>query len=156
MQLNEEKNRQVLPMGWSAEEELIIATIQRTEFVPRPEAIRRMQRRKHASRRLAARHLCRNPRCTRGEDRGPGSLAHLRADALYCNATCKKAGQRSLKRKNRSSNSHCFCGSKGDKSDSLLSPPYQRERGAQIVRNRKHNLLDRIEQVGSPGPGLEG
>jgi hypothetical protein len=30
MQLSEEQNRKVLPMGWSAEEELIIKTIQQT------------------------------------------------------------------------------------------------------------------------------
>jgi hypothetical protein len=126
MQINEEQNRQVSPMGWSAEEELFIETIQRTEFVQRPEAIRRMQRRKHASRRLAARCSCRNPRCTRGEDGGAGSLAHLRADALYCNAACKKAGQRSLKRKNRASNRQYLCGSKGDKSVSVALPPPRR------------------------------
>ena len=28
---------------------------------------------------LRTRRLCRNPRCTRGDDGGPGSLAHLRA-----------------------------------------------------------------------------
>jgi hypothetical protein len=92
--------------AWTAEEELIIATIQQTESVPRAEAIRCMQRRKKASRPVAespavptTQRLCRNPRCRRGEDGGPGSLAHLRADALYCNATCKKAGQRSLNAK---------------------------------------------------------
>jgi hypothetical protein len=122
MKLTEALNRKVSPMGWSAEEELIIATIQRTEFVPRPEAIRLMQRRKHASRRLTASRLCRNPRCTRGEDRGPGSLAHLRVDALYCNATCKKAGQRSLKRENRGVSRQCLSGCKGDKSVSVALP----------------------------------
>src|ERR1019366_3689938 len=162
------QNRRVLTMGWSAEEECVIATIQETELVSRPEAIRRMQRRKKLSplataltsmkrgTKVATGRLCQNPRCTRGEDHGPGSLAHLRADALYCNATCKKAGQRSLRRENRSSNRQCLCGSKGDKSGSLLSPPYQRERGAQIVRSQKHNLLDRTEPVGPPGAGLEG
>jgi hypothetical protein len=120
--------------GWSEEEESIIATIQQTESVPRPEAIRRMQRRKKLSPSdaalttkrptgLATGRLCRNPRCTRGDDRGPGSLAPLRADALYCNTTCKKAALRSLKHKNRTSNRQCLCGSRGDKFSSLLSPP---------------------------------
>lgn len=120
--------------GWSAEEERVIETIQRTESVLRPEAIRRMQRRKKTSGMptglaplkretiLAAVRLCQNPRCNRGEDHGRGSLAHLRADALYCNATCKKAGQRSLKRKNRASSGQCLCGSKGDKSVSVALP----------------------------------
>jgi len=134
MQLTEAQNRKVSPMGWSAEEELVIATIQQTESVPRPEAIRRMQRRKRMSSvstdRPLSRHgltratgrLCQNPRRTRGEGRGPGSLAHLRADALYCNATCKKAGQRSLKRENRGLSRQCLCGSKGDKSESVAPP----------------------------------
>jgi transcriptional regulator with XRE-family HTH domain len=34
MQFNEEQNRNVLTLGWSAEEELMIATIQQTESVP--------------------------------------------------------------------------------------------------------------------------
>jgi hypothetical protein len=38
MQINEEQNRKVLPMGWSAEEELFIARIHQTESVRRPEA----------------------------------------------------------------------------------------------------------------------
>lgn len=38
--------------------------------------------------------VCQNPRCRRGDGGGPGSLAHLRADAVYCNTTCKKAVQR--------------------------------------------------------------
>jgi len=105
---------------------------------------------------LATERLCRNPRCTRGEDGGPASLAHLRADALYCDATCKKAGQRSSNRQHRSSSRQGLCGPKGDKIDSLLLPPYQHEQGGQIVRNQKHNLLDRTELVGSPGAGLEG
>jgi hypothetical protein len=49
MLLSEEQDRKVLPMGWSAEEELIIKTIQQTELVPRAEALRRMRRRKKAS-----------------------------------------------------------------------------------------------------------
>ena len=120
MQLDEAQNRKLSPMGWSAEEELVIATIQQNESVPRPEAIRRMQRRKMKSRMATNRtssmrdaapapgRVCRNPRCKRGDNQGPGSLAHLRADALYCNATCKKAGQRSLKLKNRASNRQCL------------------------------------------------
>jgi hypothetical protein len=134
MELTESQNLKLLPMGWSAEEERVIVTIQQTELGSRPEALRRMQRRKKLSplatamkpsRRetiLAASRMCRNPRCTRGEDHGPGSLAHLRADALYCNATCKKAGQRSRNRENRASNRQCLCGSKGDKSVSVALP----------------------------------
>jgi hypothetical protein len=134
MQLAEAQSAQTA-QSWSAEEELIIKTIQHAESVPRAEAIRRMQRRKKTSRIAtdrtsskrvavpAAGRMCRNPRCTRGEDHIPGSLAHLRADALYCDATCKKAGQRSLKRENRASNRQCLSWSKGDKSGSLLSPP---------------------------------
>jgi hypothetical protein len=135
MSLNEKQNRRVLPMGWSAEEELIIKTIQQAESVPRAEAIRRMQRRRKTSgastdRTLLKRttvfatgRMCRNPQCTRGEDHGAGSLAHLRADAQYCNATCKKAGQRSLKHENLAPNRQCLCGSKGDKSVSCSLTP---------------------------------
>ena len=130
------------------EEELTITTIQHTESVSRSEAIRRMQRRKKLSPLatalkslnrgaiLGSGRLCRNPQCTRGEDHGPGSLAHLRADALYCNAACKKAAQRGPNRRNRASNRQCLCGSKGDKNGSLLPPPYRGVRGAQIARNR--------------------
>jgi hypothetical protein len=111
--------------GWSADEELVIATIQETELVSRPEAIRRMQRRKKSPglaigtkslkrpAAYAASRMCWNPRCTRGEDHGPGSLIHLRADARYCNATCKKAGQRSLKRENRRQIANVYAGLKG-------------------------------------------
>ena len=115
--------------SWSGEEELTIRTIQQAESVPRAEAIRRMQRRKKASRFVADRpavptteRLCRNPRCTRGDDGGPESLAHLRADALYCNATCKKAVQRGSNRQNRPSNRQCLCGSKRGQIGSLRSP----------------------------------
>jgi hypothetical protein len=159
MRLAEEQNRKVLPMGWSAEEELVISTIQQRESVPRPEAIRRMQRRKKASRMAtlltsskrvaapAAGRMCRNPRCTRGDDGGPASLGHLRADALYCDATCKKAGQRSPNRQNRPSNRQCSRGPKGDKSGSLLSLPYQHKRGAQIASNRKQEFLGEPKQL---------
>jgi len=82
---------------------------------------------------LAAERLCRNPQRTRGENGGPGSLAHLRADALYCNPACKKAGQRSPDRGNRASNRRGLCGSKGFKNGALLPPPYQGGRGAQIA-----------------------
>jgi hypothetical protein len=138
MQLTEVQSQQTT-QSWSAEEELLIATIQQSESVTRAEAVRRMQRRKKASRLttdptssehasvLAAGRMCRNPRCTRGEDHGPGALAHLRADALYCNPACKKAGQRSLNRENRTSNRQCLCGSKGDKSGSQLSPHHADE-----------------------------
>jgi hypothetical protein len=71
---------------------------------------------------LATERLCRNPQCTRGDDGGPGSLAHLRADARYCDDTCKKAGQRSLRRENEPSNRQCLCGSRRDKSVSVALP----------------------------------
>jgi hypothetical protein len=134
MQINEEQIQNMLTIGWSAEEEFVIATIQQNELVPRPEAIRRMQRRKKAlsfsgtrppsedETRPAALRLCFNPRCTRGDDGGPASLAHLRADALYCNATCKEAGQKSPNRQNRASNRQCLRGPKGDKSVSIALP----------------------------------
>jgi len=129
MPLTEGQSAQNAGYSWSAEEELIIATIQKAESVPRAEAIRRMQRRKKASRPVADRpavpatqRLCRNPRCTRGDDSGPGSLAHLRADALYCNATCKKAVQRSPKHQNRHPDRQCLCGSNRGQIDSLRSP----------------------------------
>jgi len=121
MQLAEGQSTQTAP-SWSADEELMIKTIQQAESVPRAEAIRRMQRRKHASRRLATRRLCRNPRCTRGDDGGPGSLAHLRADALYCDDACRMAAQRTPKPEKRASNRQCLCGSKANKSDSLVPP----------------------------------
>jgi len=114
---------QALTVGWSTEEQLVIVKIQQTESVTRPEAIRWMQRRKQAFRLFAKRRSCRNPRCTRGDDLGPGSLAHLRTDALYCNGTCKKAGQRSLRGGNSTTNRQCLRGAKGDKFTSLLSPP---------------------------------
>jgi hypothetical protein len=71
---------------------------------------------------LTTERLCRNPRCTRGAYGGPGSLAHLRADARYCDDTCKKAGQRSLRRENEPSNRPHLCGSKRDKTGSLAPP----------------------------------
>jgi hypothetical protein len=120
--------------SWSAEEELIIKTTQQIESVTRAEAIRRMQRRKKTSSlsltrprfeqesRRAALRLCRNPRCTRGDDGGPGSLAHLRADALYCGDTCKKAAQRSPNRENWASNRQCLRAPKRDKIVSLEQP----------------------------------
>jgi hypothetical protein len=116
--------------AWSTEEEQTIAAIQQTESVLRTEAIRRMQRRKKASRSLALRlaaptmqhRVCRNPRCARGDDGGPGSLAHLKADALYCNDACRMAGQRSPSRRNRTSDRQCLRGSKANKFGSLRSP----------------------------------
>ena len=129
MPLTERQSAQNVGYSWSAEEELIIATIQEAESVPRAEAIRRLQRRKKASKTVADRpavpttqRLCRNPRCTRGDDGGPGSLAHLRADALYCSPTCKKAVQRSPKRQNQRSDSQLLCGSKRGQFGSLRSP----------------------------------
>jgi hypothetical protein len=71
---------------------------------------------------LASERLCRNPQCTRGEDHGPGSLAHLRADALYCNAACKKAAQRRPNCENWASNRQRLCESKGDRNGFLLPP----------------------------------
>ncbi len=68
---------------------------------------------------LGTERLCRNPRCARGDDDGPGSLAHLRADARYCDDTCKKPGQRSLRHENEALNRQCLCGSKRDKTGSL-------------------------------------
>jgi hypothetical protein len=120
--------------GWSDEEELIIATIQKTDSVARPEAIRRMQRRKKTSGWEAFRRqivgtsgrACRNSRCTGGDDGGPASLAHLRADALYCDDACRKASQRSPNRQNQPSNRQCLCGSKPDKNSSPV-PPHQEQ-----------------------------
>jgi Family of unknown function (DUF6302) len=71
---------------------------------------------------LATERLCRNPLCTGGEDHGPGSLAHLRADALFCTAACKKAAQRSPNRENRVSNRQCLRAPKGDKIVSVEQP----------------------------------
>jgi len=74
MRLSEAQGRQNA-QAWSADEELIIATIQQGESVPRAEAIRRMQRRKKASSPVVDRpavpttqRLCRNPRCTPGRE----------------------------------------------------------------------------------------
>jgi hypothetical protein len=103
--------------AWSPGEEKIITDIQRTESVPRIEAIRRMRRRKLDDLRGKIRRrpevtgnpkssepsrapgrasrLCRNPSCTKGADGGPGSLAHLRAGARFCDDACRKAARRS-------------------------------------------------------------
>jgi hypothetical protein len=92
--------------SWTDGEELLIATIEENESVPRAEAIRRMQRRKDAARRKQARErLCQNQRCTKGARGGPNSLAHLRVDARYCDATCKKAVQRGPNRQKQSKSS---------------------------------------------------
>ena len=48
-----EAQRAQTAQSWSTKEELIIKAIQQAESVPRFEAIRRMQRRKQALRRLA-------------------------------------------------------------------------------------------------------
>jgi hypothetical protein len=130
--------------GWSDEEELIIATIQQRDSVGRPEAIRRMQRRKKSSGWEAFRQqivgttgrVCRNPRCIGGDDGGPASLAHLRADALYCDNTCRMAAQRSPNRQKQPSNRQCLCGSKAHKNGSLVPPHHPNESGAQIASNR--------------------
>lgn len=71
--------------------------------------------------RAAGSGFCQNPNCPNGEDGQPASLAHLRADALYCNRACQKAAQRSPNRQNRASNRQCLCGSKGDKSGGMVS-----------------------------------
>lgn len=70
---------------------------------------------------LRAGRMCRNPRCTRGDDGGPGSLAHLRADALYCDDACRKAAERGPRRENQPSDRQCLCGSRADKPGSLRS-----------------------------------
>ena len=140
--------------GWSDEEEHTIATIQQAESVSRPEAIRRMQRRKKTSGRaslrrepvLAAGRLCRNSRCTQGNDGGPGSLVHLRADALYCNDACRKAAQRSPNRQNKPSNRQCLCGSKADKNGSLLSPHHPAGCPARIVSNSESRGIENVEK----------
>lgn len=97
--------------GWTDREESVIAEISEREGVPRPEAIRRMRRRRLDD--LKGRicslaelgidetsvqpmpRRCRNPRCTRGDDGGRGSLLHLRTDARYCDDACRKAVRRS-------------------------------------------------------------
>jgi hypothetical protein len=152
---------------WSADDERTIKTVQQAELVPRAEAIRRMQRRKKLSplatvlaslKReavLTVERLCQNPRCTKGEDGGPGSMAHLRADARYCDAICKKAVQRSSKRRNRASNRQCLCGSKRGQSGSLEPPPYQHEGGAQIGCNRHLKSIRQTETIGSVGLELQ-
>lgn len=81
--------------------------------------------------------LCRNPCCTRGDDGGPGSLGHLRADALYCDDACRMAAQRSPNRQNQPSNSQCLCGSKANKSGSLVVPHEPGQCDAQNARNRR-------------------
>jgi hypothetical protein len=126
-------------LGWSDQEEFVIAGIQTSESVPRAEAIRRMQRRKRSKtfNQPSRTRTCQNPRCTRGDDGRPASLAHLRADAIYCDAACKKAGQRSPNRQKRASNRQCLCGSKGDKNGSLLSPHIAASSGAKNARNRE-------------------
>ena len=148
-------------MGWSPEEELIIATIADAESVPRPEAIRRMQRRKKASRLAsfwqetvpAAGRVCRNPRCTRGDDHGPASLAHFRADARYCGAACKKAVQRKPGLRNQASYRQCLCGSKRGQIGSLLSPRQPKDGGAENASNcdsllsEPGNLERRIDRI---------
>jgi len=112
--------------AWTDEEELLIAMIEENESVPRAEAIRRMQRRKKAAPSHSPGRLCENPRCTKGEGGGPNSLAHLRADARYCDATCKKAVQRSPNRQKQPSNRQCLCGSKRGQIGRRVYP-YQEE-----------------------------
>jgi len=129
--------------NWSDEEELIIATIQQADSLPRPEAIRRMQRLKKSSRWasfrretvLAGGRVCRNSRCTQGNDGGPGSLVHLRADALYCDDACRMAARRSPNRLKQPSNRQCLCGSKANKKGSMPSPHHRPGCAARIASN---------------------
>jgi hypothetical protein len=140
-QVAEVQNRQS-PEAWSANEERTIRAIQQAESVPRAEAIRLMRRRKlddlkgrirplseatgvHGDRinaKPCRSRTCRNPKCTRGDDGGPGLLAHLRANALYCNDACRKAAERSPKPTNQASNHQCSCGSKADNLGALAHP----------------------------------
>lgn len=140
--------------GWSTREERIIAAIQQSESVPRAEAVRRMRRRKLDDLKGRIRPLaevigdpglriCRNPTCTRGDNGESGSLDHLRVDALYCDAACKKAAQRSPKREKRSSDRQCLCGLKGDKTASLRSPYTEAGSGPQNACNREISRRNR-------------
>ena len=130
MKLTETHNREVAHLTcWSAEDESNITAIQQAESVPRAEAIRRMQRRKKTSTSVLewpavprSRRLCQNPRCRRGDDGGAGSLAHLRADALYCGDACRMAAQRSPNRQHVPSNRQYLCGSKPNKFGTMLAP----------------------------------
>jgi hypothetical protein len=94
--------------SWSTREEQIIAAIQKAESAPRAEAIRRMRRHKlddlkgrthrpsqAAGAEAGGPRICRNPRCTRGDDGGRASLAHLRAGAHFCDDACRKSATRS-------------------------------------------------------------
>jgi hypothetical protein len=133
--------------SWSPAEEQIIAAIQQAEAVPRAEAIRRMRLLKLDDLRGRIRRLFeaagdrtrgpgrapgrwrvyRNALCVRGDDGGPGSLTHLRADAVYCNDACRMAARRSPKPQNWASNRQCLCGSKPNRIGSLVSPPWADE-----------------------------
>ena len=140
-QTAEPQSRQRLE-AWSADEERTIRSIEQAESLPRAEAIRRMRRRKlddlkgrirplsevtgnggdGTNAELRRSRTCQNRRCTRGEDGGPGSLAHLRADALYCNDACRKTAERSPKPAKQASNRQCSCGSKADNLGPLAHP----------------------------------
>lgn len=117
-------------------------------------------RRKKTSRQLVAAsragRLCRNPKCTRGEDGTPGSLAHLRADALYCDDACRMAAQRSPNRRNHPSNRQCLCGFKANKIGALALPHQPSERLAQIACNRNLKSIRQTETIGSAGTGIAG
>jgi hypothetical protein len=91
--------------------------------------------------------FCRNPHCTRGDDGGPGSLAHLRADARYCGAACKKAVQRSPNLKNQALNRPYLCGSKRGQSGSLR-PPYQS--GQCLAQNASNREVASERRHGRP------
>jgi hypothetical protein len=143
MRLGEAQSRQSAE-AWSAEEELTIADIQQAESVPRAEAIRLMQRRKKALQPVAQRRsvptnqrLCRNPRCTRGDDGGPGSLAHLRADARYCGATCKKPSREVLDSRIRPPIASIYAGLNGDNPAFYGRPTIPGSTSPQNARNRE-------------------
>lgn len=77
---------------------------------------------------------CGNPQCTR-DDGLPGSLVHLRADALYCDDACRMAAKRSPRHEKQTQNPQCLCGVKPNKIDSLVVPPYPDD-SAHFVRDK--------------------
>jgi hypothetical protein len=79
--------------GWSTEEELTIAAIQQAESVPRPEAIRRMQRRKHSPERFRFSPIIR-PKGRLGNAvlTEARSCDLLRTDGVYLTRACDQCG----------------------------------------------------------------
>lgn len=71
---------------------------------------------------VAAERLCRNPKCNRGENGVPRSIAHLRADSLYCDNACRMAAQRHPSQENHASGRQYSCGSKAHNFGSARSP----------------------------------